>query len=438
MKKDRKVWLIGLVAALLLLAFAVMMYCEWRGSFSETVYACRKMLWAMPVFAVLIGLAHYSEAKDAGAKEYVKQVFCGKANSGGRKVYLDYARILAAVMVILTHACSMQVDEDAAPWRINLLLVCVGIGLVCNPLYVMLSGALLLGKEKEEPLGKFYFRRFVKVAVPMLVYYVIFLCLSGGISLIPPQNIKEGALLILAGASGIVPHYWLIYTLLSLYITAPFLRVMVRNLNDGQITALFYLILAQEVIATYCPLLGIQTGFIWNLAAWEGIFILGYIIANRRTKLIERTVLILGGISVIILSAVMILDYASKDYVCNKAPTMVLFAGAVLILLSKLEAKYKIKGKFDVLIQVLAKYSYAIILVHWCGLFVVTWGKIGLQPLRFGCIGGIALTVLVAFLVCFVLGFLADNTIVLVVQKGMEAIGKIPSEIKKSIGKKEN
>lgn len=198
MEKNRKIWIVGLVAFLMLLAFGVMMYCEWRGSFGETIYVCRKMLWSMPIFAVLIGLAHYSEAGNISGKEYVAQVFRGKQSSRERKVYLDYARIFAAVMVILTHACSMQVDEDVAQWRITLLLICVGIGLVCNPLYVMISGALLLGNEKEEPLGKFYFRRFVKVAVPMFVYYIVFMCMSGEISLIPPQNIKEGALQLLA------------------------------------------------------------------------------------------------------------------------------------------------------------------------------------------------------------------------------------------------
>lgn len=189
------------------------------------------------------------------------------------------------------------------------------------------------------------------------------------------------------------------------------------------------MILAEEIIATYFPIMGIQTGFIWNLAAWEGIFILGYIITARRTKLIERTVLILGGISVIILSVVMVMDYSLKDYVSNKAPTMVLFAGAVLIIFAKLEAK--LKGKMEAVIQTLSKYSYAIILVHWYGLFVVTWGKVGVQPLRFGCVGGIVLTVFAAFIVCFILGFTADNTIILVIQKGMKGIAKLIGKFQK-------
>ncbi len=414
---------IFIVTVLLLAGFGIMLYCEWRGNFPDTLYVCRKMLLAMPVFAILIGRAHAHAGRGMSNREYVAQMFGGRNPSGSRKNYMDYARILAAVMVILTHACSMQADADAALWKTNLLLSCAGIGLVCNPLYVMISGSLLLSAKEEETLGTFYFKRFVKVVIPMVVYYVIFLCVSGQISLIPPQNLGEGALQILAGASGIVPHYWLIYILISLYVTAPFIRVMVKNMKDSFITVLFFLILAEELLVTYLPLIGVQIGFTMSLASWEGVFILGYIVTERRTKWMERMVLISGAISAVIVAVIPILDDSLTSYVCNTAPVMVLFAGAALILLSKLDGVPK--GKFQFVAQVLSKYSYSIILVHWYGLFVVTWGKIGIQPLRFGCIGGITLTVFVAVVVCFVLGFVAENTAVLAVQRIVADLGSV-------------
>ncbi|MBD5530869.1 MAG: acyltransferase [Lachnospiraceae bacterium] len=418
---------IVIVIVLLLAGFGIMMYCEWRGNFPDTLYVCRKMLLAMPIFAILIGRAHARAGQGMSNREYVVQMFGGRNTSGSRKDYMDYARILAAVMVILTHACSMQADADAALWKTNLLLSCTGIGLVCNPLYVMISGSLLLAAEKEEALGTFYFKRFVKVVIPMVVYYVIFLCVSGQISLIPPQNLGEGALQILAGASGIVPHYWLIYILISLYVTVPFIRVMVKNMKDSFITVLFFLILAEELLVTYLPLVGVQIGFTMSLASWEGVFILGYIVTERRTKWMERTVLILGAISAVIVAVVPVLDDSLTGYVYNTAPVMVLFAGAILILLSKLDGI--LKGKFQFVAQVLSKYSYSIILVHWYGLFVVTWGKIGIQPLRFGCIGGITLTVVVAVVVCFVLGFVAENTAVLAVQRIVADLGNVTKRL---------
>ncbi len=412
-KKNKIVSAVLLTVSLLLLGVSVLLYCEWRGDFAGTFEACQKLFWVLPLFAILICMAHYVQGKGRG-----------KDNSAGeRKVYLDYARVLAATMVILTHACSMQMGEDAAAWRTTLLTICAGLGLVCNPLYVMISGALLLGSEKEESVGAFYYRRFVKVVVPMIVYYAIFLCISGQMSFIPPQNLDTGILQILSGASGIVPHYWLIYALISLYIIAPFVRIMVRNLNQKQINALFVIILLEEMVITFLPLTGVQIGLGLTLAGWEGVFILGYIILERRTKVMERLVVVTGIISAVVIAVVLVSDYSLTAYVCNCSPTMVLFAGAILILLSKLE--YRLKGKVTNMITILSKYSYSIILVHWHGLFVVTWGKIGLQPLRFGCVGGIVLTVLVALIVCFIMGFVADNTIVVVIQQFFMQIEKV-------------
>lgn len=422
-KKNEIKRAVVLALASLGVGVGVMLYCEWRENFTDTFYVCRKMLWVLPIFAVLISLFHYREGKGLSGREYINRLLpFADEQTRNRKVYLDYARILAAIMVILTHACSMQMNENAAAWRTNLLTVCSALGLVCNPLYVMISGALLLSADKEEAIGTFYYRRFIKVVLPMMTYYAIFLCVSGQMSFIPPQNLGTGFLQILSGASGIVPHYWLIYTLISLYITAPFVRVMVRNLNDSQLNALFWIIIGEEIMITYLPLLGIQVGLGLNIAGWEGVFVLGYIITEKRSRMIERTVLLSGILAAVVIPVVLLMDYGMTDYVCNTAPTMVLFAGAIIILLSKIKGTMNnVAARF---VRALSQYSYSIILVHWYGLFVVTWGKIGLQPLRFGCVGGIVITVVVAMLVCFVLGFVADNTIVFCVQCFFKGLGE--------------
>ena len=481
MKTGNNEWkrAIGLTFALLVLGVVVLFYCDWRGTFADTAYVCRKSLWALPVFAVLLSLFYYFEGRGLTNREFMDRLFWGTKentldNAQGRsqndtangaqntsvdstpdkvaitsgqmrKSYLDYARILAAVCVILTHACSMQRGEDVAAWRTNLLTICAGLGLVCNPLYVMISGSLLISSDKEESLASFYFRRFIKVVIPMVVYYAIFLCISGQMSFLPPENLGKGFLQILKGESDIVPHYWLIYMLIALYIAAPFVRKIMRKLNDRQIMVCFWLILILESALTLLPLAGVQMNFVLKLMAWEGVFVLGYIVTEKRSKAMEVAVLILGVLSAIIISAVLLRDYSLLDYVCNTSPVMVVFAGAVIILLSKISkigigrnkaAKKQENGSMmsksvGTAVRVLSKYSYSIILVHWYGLFVVTWGKIGLQPLRFGCIGGIVLTVSVATLVCLVMGFVGDNTIVFAVQHIVKEIGNFIKKIKK-------
>ena len=402
---------LGNTVFLLILGIFILLYCEWRGNFKDTYFVCQEYFWVLPIFAIAIFLLYLFQGKEQ------------KKVEKPRKLYLDYARITAAVCVILAHACNMQRGEEAAAWRITLLTLCAGLGLVCNPLYVMISGSLLLSSEKKEPLWEFYYRRFVKVVIPLVVYYAIFLCVSGQMSFLPPENLGKGFLQILAGESDIVPHYWLIYTLISLYIFAPFVAKIVRKLSDRQLHIGFWLILVMEQILTLLPLAGVQIGPVLEFIEWEGVFVLGYILTEKRNKVMEKAVLILGGISVVAISIIILQDYSRIGLVCNAAPVMVLFAAAIMILLSKI--KYVPNKYTGNAIKIFAKYSYAIILVHWYGLFVVTWGKIGLQPLRFGCIGGIILTVSVATLVCLLMGFVGDNTIVYVIQSIFEVPYKL-------------
>lgn len=402
---------LGNTMFLLALGICILLYCEWRGSFIDTYYVCQDYFLVLPVFAVAIFLLNYFQKRERNKTEKP------------RKLYLDYARITAAVCVILAHACNMQRGEQAAVWRLTLLTLCAGLGLVCNPLYVMISGSLLLSSEKKEPLWEFYYRRFVKVVIPLVVYYAIFLCVSGQMSFLPPENLDKGFLQILAGESDIVPHYWLIYTLISLYIFAPFVAKLVRKLSDKQLHICFWLILAMEQILTLLPLAGVQIGPVLEFIEWEGVFILGYILIEKRSKVMEKAIVLLGGISVVAISVIILKDYSYIGFVCNTAPVMVLFAASIMILLSKITF---VPGKYvGNAIKFFSKYSYAIILVHWYGLFVVTWGKIGLQPLRFGCIGGIILTVSVATLVCLLMGFVGDNTIVYVIQSIFEVPYKV-------------
>ncbi|MBE5853172.1 MAG: acyltransferase [Lachnospiraceae bacterium] len=410
-----------ITAVLMVLASVVMLYCnDWynlQGAFERS----KKIFWSMPVFAVLICICHYSDGKGLTNKEYINKILPISVDAENRKMYLDYARVMAVMLVIMTHACSAQQNDTAAtPWKLTLLTVCAGISLVCNPLYVMISGALLLSSKKEEKIGRFYYKRFIKIVIPLIIYYLIYLCLAEEVSLLPPKNIGAALKQILAGASDVVPHFWMIYVLISLYISAPFVKVMVQNLSNHQINALFVVILVEEAVMVLLPLLGYPIGVGLNLALWEGVFILGYIITQKRQKWMENLLLVLGGISAVIIPIVLLQDFTYTDYVCNCSPLMVTFASAVLIVLSKLEPH--MKGKLTGIVQLFSKYSYSLILIHWYGLFGITFTKLYCQPLRFGCIGGIVLTILITMIVCFILGFLADNTIVLVVQKGFQGL----------------
>ena len=118
-----------------------------------------------------------------------------------RQVYLDKLRVLATVLVIAVHTVSLGstlVPERSAVWYgfeiSNYLFLC------CNLLFIMISGALLL-PVKDESAGQFYRKRFLKVLVPMVIYYILYVCAKEGFVWLLPDH--WGAMLkrILLGGS---------------------------------------------------------------------------------------------------------------------------------------------------------------------------------------------------------------------------------------------
>lgn len=386
----------------------------------ETIYTC---MWYFPAIIIggcLIFWAHSVRMKEGNftGKAYVKNIFLGVESAKDRAVYLDYLRILAAVLVILAHACSPMVELADADWK-RLTLVCgLSLGLCCNLLYVMLSGTLLLsaGTKKEESVLSFYIRRASKVIIPLIAYYLMLLSLNDEVGFLPPKNIGAAFKRIMTGAPDVGPHLWLIYTIVALYFVTPFFKVMVQHMSDKLVLSLAVVILVLNLLTTYLPLFGMTFGASTFLAGWEGVFLLGYIMtrqnelsgASKRNKMI----MLAGVVSYIITAVVVFVDSSQMNYVYNSAPTLVVTSCGIFALF--LQNKDFFKGKSNALVRLCSKYSYSIILIHWYALFVVVQGKLHITALRFGCIGGIAASVAVTFAVCMAIALVFDNTVVIV------------------------
>lgn len=399
---------------------------------SKTVKNCLLYFPAVAIGICLIFWAHSVKAKGLKPKVYVGEVFFGEKPAWNRQVHLDYLRILAAVLVILAHACSPMIDLADADWKRLLLVGGLSIGLCCNVIYVMLSGTLLLSSPKEENVLVFYLRRASKVIIPFIAYYILLLLLGNEVSLLPPKNIVAAFKRMVTGAPDVGPHLWLIYTIVSLYFVTPFFRMMVHNLSPQMLFSLAAVILGLNALTIYLPLFGMTFGATSFLAGWEGVFLLGYILTHKECRKYDNKIIGVGVIALVITIGVVFLDSSQMNYVYNNALTLILVSSAIFV--GFLKYREKFKGKSNLLVRMCSKYSYSIILIHWYVLFVVVQGKLHITALRFGCIGGIVATVFVTFLVCLVMGIVFDNTVVIVCnvifEKIMEAFGEMVQKIK--------
>jgi len=386
----------------------------------ETIDTC---IWYFPAIIVgffLIFWAHRICMKQGGftAKTYVKNVFLGAEPAAGREVYLDYLRVLAAVLVILAHSCSPMVDLADTGWKRFVLVCGLSLGLCCNLLYVMLSGTLLLNAKKDttENVVAFYIKRVSKVIIPLIAYYLLLLYLNDEVRFLPPRKIGDAFRRILSGAPDVGPHLWLIYTIVALYLVTPFFQVMVQQMSDRLLFSMAAVILSLNILTTYLPLFGMTFGAATFLSGWEGVFLLGYIL-TRQNNLVgaqrrNHRMMLAAVVAYIAMVTVVFMDSAGMNYVYGSSPTMMITSCGIFALF--VNNKDKFKGKSNAFLRLCSKYSYSIILIHWYALFVVVQGRFHITALRFGCFGGIAASVAATFAVCMVLALVFDNTVVIV------------------------
>ncbi len=331
-----------------------------------------------------------------------------------RILYLDGIRVLAALLVIAAHVLApMEGQFFYRPSRIFYLffLGCMFFALTCNLLFFMLSGALLLPYRKES-VGAFIRKRFLKVALPLLVYsifYVRGMCFS-------VLSWKDWAVgygrSLFSGQMTMAPHLWLVYALIGMYVLVLPLRALLRNISERTEKQLAFLTILFLGIRTGGQYLGMEPGISIPLDDWLGIFLMGYLLTRDWMRPYHRLWL-KGGAAAFLISlgtGMLRQDYGGIVY--GRSLLMLAMASALFIAMGKLEARLRPFGK---LLSVASRYSYSVLLIHWYVLYGLVYS--GLLPAQMPLI----LQILLPFLVCtalsLVLSAVVDGTVVKVVER---------------------
>lgn len=364
------------------------------------------------IIGVLVSLsAAIHRKRSLDTPNYIASLSGIPGKASGRIVYMDYIRVLAALLVIAVHVLEStysQLTPHTPAWET--LAFFASLSLCCNLLFMMLSGALLLN-GKEEPVLVFYRKRLGKVLVPCFAYYVFYLFYASGLSALYPSNWGTLIRNFISNGSGLTPHFWLAYVILMFYLTAPFFRIMLKHMSDGMLASLVLVIFILHAIFTYLPYLNISFAVSTFLASWESIFILGYFCTRDSSDQYRRLLTGCGILSVLcVIPAVHFMDdFGAVLY--NNAPPMMFIACTIFLFFKKRGNTWfrSIPG----FLSLIGKYSFSILLIHWLVLYEVVYGLFGMSGLDLGIVGGTIVCIFVTLAVSLVFSVFYDNTVVL-------------------------
>lgn len=202
-----------------------------------------------------------------------------------RIIWADVCRVCSIYGVILIHSCGAFFysygNISLSSWLAANALD--SIARVAVPLFVMLSGAMLLKPSNASKSISEVFRRVIKVLIPLLFWSAAYLYRNNDIA-----NYGESLKSIFYKPA--MYHLWFVYMIIGLYILLPFLQAIYNNilLYPGRKVYFFLIWFLITSFPSYfpLPLLGLMQ--LSSFFGYGGFFILGGIIAQLNLSYMSR------------------------------------------------------------------------------------------------------------------------------------------------------
>lgn len=216
--------------------------------------------------------------------------------------YFDYLRFFAALSVIFMHtAAELLRGGMDAQWEA--LNFCTSLAFTAVPLFLMMSGYLLLSSEKTMDVTVLLKKRLPRLVVPLAAWTVI----EAVRSLLAQGTLTPRALLsslVRAFNDPAAIHFWYMYLLIALYAISPILCGGLRALDRKghlYVLALIGLVLCQTMASAILPDRFdkfVTFDIISRLRLFSGhlcAFLLGYYLGNWKRKIPNGLLAILAA-----------------------------------------------------------------------------------------------------------------------------------------------
>ncbi len=217
-----------------------------------------------------------------------------------RLLYLDVLRVFAFLCVVLLHAINPYIIDSILmnypTWKYSVFLN--AFGRMGVPLFMMLTGCLLLNRGGEPPaVLTFYRRRLPRILIPLAVWNVFYFCFL---------KFGYGMDLTLSGLfadvlnNGTYYHLWYLYQIFGIYLMIPFLDRICRACTKGEVAVLALIAAYHGTVRTF-----VNGAFHLNLFLFEpllegylGYVLMGYLLSRiklgRRVTAAAALSLVLG------------------------------------------------------------------------------------------------------------------------------------------------
>jgi len=302
--------------------------------------------------------------------------------------HADLIRSVAMFLVILLHSAvephPIVTQPDQAEvirwWTVTIYDALSHYGV---PLFIMVSGALLLQPWKKEPLRVFLKKRFNRIALPFFSWSAIYF--------IYRYTVQNEALTLTSIVNGLETgayyHFWFIYVIVGIYLITPLLRVLITHADRHLIK---YSLVLWFIATGIIPLIGLfHSNILENRVflhlEWVGYFVLGYYLLKTKIRPIFLYIAFFGGLIYTLIGTYLIqltLGGANSWFFLEPiSANMIVISVSMFLMLRNVSAT-KIQNKFpkfSKLLRLISQNTLPIYLMHIIILETFQNGYLGIR-----------------------------------------------------------
>ena len=323
------------------------------------------------------------EAKVTETTEETEVTEAAETPRRARVLYLDVLRCYAIVFVVLLHAMVPFIANTqyfgSTSW-----LAMLAVNPFCRTavaIFFMISGYLLLTDPLADKIGSFYKKRLPRLIIPLLSWNIIYFIYNAYV-----LGKQEDYLSQLID-SGTAYHMWYVYTLIGIYLFAPFLKKIIDACSKKQVMGMFILLFMMTTVRPFINTVAPVYIHLFEppLQGYFGFILLGYLLASVEFKRSQRILFYIGGVVGYAISVLLIYTRSTPealDFSINLGFSLprYLLAAAIFVLAKQLFGKNDGTGRAA---QTVTKCAGLIFGVYWVHVLVLEdlWERLFLDAI---------------------------------------------------------
>ncbi len=309
-----------------------------------------------------------------------------------REYYLDIARVLSMVSVIMIHVGAISWYDgpfSIYPWGvINLFDI---MSRYCVPVFLMISGYLFLDPAHNIPAKKIYTRYLPRLLAAYFFWSFLYAIISSGLATqraLTPEVISNFVHDLFWGRY----HMWYMYIIVAMYLITPALRGLATNRG-----ALKFFLAASYLYAFLIPNILMIPGLyaifgdyvnrlsLQFISGYTFYYVAGAYIATEDFSDLQKKIIyalgIIGFLGTVITTTayVLIAQFPNSEYHEYYTAGIPLFSLAVFLFFREKFAAVNPDTRIMKVVMWLSKLSFGVYMAHDFGLIV--FKKIGLTPM---------------------------------------------------------